>query len=218
MHKNKFILTLLLVISLLMVGCGSGYPSSARNVINAFFRAYSDGNIEEALKYCDKDGEAYSKLSQITEDQLIHDFAISMSDDEEIQDFFENNKNIRKLFHEYYTAMFKNYQIVDYEEEKESATYEVSISRLDENTFVVPHSAVLSIFNDYYERNSKQIDKIIEEDGEDAAIQKYIKDKGKDIVNAYIKDLKEYATYSNKTYYVELEKINKKWKIIRWSD
>lgn len=209
---------LVLVFIVLCSGCGekdNEYPTNARGVVNAFVKELIEGDIEGALDYCEKGSDAYDLLEPITEDNLIHEFAIGLVSDEDNQQAIEKNKYIRKMIHMYYEYLFKNYQINDYDEEKDEAEYEVSISRIDyDEDSMYEFMVGPDIFYEYYEDNQELLDELYEKEGEDAVMMRYLDDVGKEIAESYQKQLKENATYSNRSYYISLELSNGKWQVI----
>lgn len=207
-------LSILLIVMIVLMGCGSsGYPGTSRGVINAFFGEFRDGNLEGALMFCDEDGYAYDKISKVTEATLTEEFAISISDDPDIQDYFRNNKDVQRLFHSYYTSLFKNFQIVDYKENEVEATYKVSVNRLSEEYADVMYTiSTAEIYDDFYKKHQQEIDTLSEESGYDAVLWYYFENIGKQIVDSYLKRLNA-ATYENKNYIVEMKKIDRKWRI-----
>ncbi len=207
-------LSILLIVMVVLMGCGSnGYPGTSRGVINAFFGEFRDGNLEGSLRFCDENGYAYDKISKITEATLTEEFALSISDDPDIQDYFRKNKDVQRLFHSYYTAMFKNFQIVDYREEEDEATYQVSVNRLSEEYADVMYTVYTAdIYDEFYKKHQQEIDTMTEESGYDAVLRYYFENVGKQIVDSYLKRLNA-ATYENKSYIVEMKKIDRKWKI-----
>ena len=110
--------------------------------------------------------------------------------------------------------MFKNHQIVDVHEDGDTTSFEVGISRIDsDEDELFGYFIGSDLFNDYYNENQEELDALLEEEGENAVIRKFIDEKAKDIAERYMDTLKNNATYSNKNYYITLEKVNGQWKI-----
>lgn len=208
------------IVSLVFMGCGSSenglYPSNARGVSNAFLKELSAGDLEGALLYCDNDGEVFQNIESITEKNMIHEFAVTFAGNEEDQKSIEENKYIQKWIHSYYEAMFKNYQIIDVHEDGNRISFEVGISRIDiDEDELFGYFVGSDLFNDYYHDNQEELDALLEEEGVNAVIRKFIDEKGKNIAERYMDTLNN-ATYSNINYYITLEKVDGQWKIIEF--
>lgn len=214
--KNRIrVLCVFIALLLLCGGCGSAsYPPNARSVVNAFLSALSDGDVENALEYCEENNDAYITLESATDKNIVHEFATQIASDPENQKQIEANKYIQELLHAYIEYMFKNYQIVEYDEKERDAIYIISISRLDESSSVFNYLTGSSTFDDYYYDHQEELEKLYEDKGEEAVMMKYINDQGKELTGEYMANLKNGARYSNQKYRITLKKNDSRWKIL----
>ena len=220
MNRIKYVIVIIgLAVSI--TACGSvSYPPNARSVVNAFLGELSEGDVEKALDYCDEEEDAYITLNSITKENAMHELAMDLAQDPKNQEKIENDKNIQRLLDSYYEYMFKNYQIVDYEDRKNDAVYTISISRLDrDESSIFGYVTDQSLFDDYFYDHQEELEKMYEEQGEEAVLMKYLEDIGKDMTDKYISELKNGARYSNQKYRITLKKEDSGWKILtmeRW--
>ncbi len=208
---------IIIMVSFFFSGCASSnsaYPADARGVVSAFCKELAEGDFGGALAYCEKDSDAYQRIEQRTEDNLLHELAIDLSEDEEEQKRIEGNKYIQSWIHAYYEYLFKDFQIVDFEEKKDKTEFVVGISVIDvEIDSLLVHLVRSEISNDYYAENQEELDALMEEAGESAVIIRYLEDKGSDLTDAYMGELENNATYSSINYYAALKKTDDGWKI-----
>jgi len=215
--KTYSFIFVIYITAILLGGCGltkTSYPKDARGVVNAFLGELIDGDLEGALIYCDMNGDAYQMIEPITEKNMIHELALSLSLDEEDQAFIENNKYIQKLIHSYYEYMYKNYQIIDVYDDKDESGFNVGINKINLDSDSIYVNLVGSdLFLTYYNKNQETLDAIYEEQGENKVMMRFIKDKGKEIVDIYLDFLHNYTSYSIWNYYITLKKIGGEWKV-----
>ena len=210
------ILAAMLFVMILSAGCGSAqmYPADHRDVINNFFSKLRDGDFESTLTYCKVGSDAYLFLEPTIEKNVLQEFAEGITLDNNKQEQIMENIYIQKWLHAYYDYMFEGFQIVDYKESRDNVIYQVSISQLNVDEWLLfGNMAGLAVFNDYFDSNQETIEQLYNEQGEEAVMIKFIEDMGEKIVEEYGKRLKNFATYSNQEYVVELQK-DTLWKIV----
>lgn len=216
MKKGMKALSLLIVLLLLCGGCVSEdvYPSDARGVVNAFLRALCDGDVEEILKYCEENTEEYEKWELSTDKNLAHELAVELVRDPEKQKQIEDNEYIQEWAHVFFESVYKDFQIIEYEEKEQDASYIISISCFDEDSqlfnYIVP-----SVFEEYFNNNQEELEKLYENEGEDAVMVKFVNDEGKELLDDFVDRIKNKARYSNHEFRINLKKEDNLWKVIK---
>lgn len=223
MFKKRLYLLLFCTIILgIFSGCSSSgstlYLHSPRDTVNTFLKDLAKGNIDDILQYCDEDSSAYNYFNEITETKLVDKFATSFASEPENQDFFRNSKYIKDCFNVLLKNMYKDYQIIEYSENDDTAEYNISISRIDDESIEFFFSTIFyNLFYDFYIENKDLVDSMVEndnfEDNIESIFVEMFKDMGKDVYDEYVNQIEHDAIYSNRSYLIKLSKKESDWKI-----
>ena len=226
--KGLYLLLSYIVIISVLSSCSSSnkttYPPTARDVVNTILRKLTEGDISNILKYCDEDSAVYEHFNKITESSLVDAFATSFATTPENQGLYRNSDYIKNWFQVLTKNMYKDYQIIDFNDNDDYAEYNVSISSIDYSSIEFFSSTIFyNMLNDFYNQHPDLIDSIEDDDLEEVDEQKFellfvqmFKNMGKEMFSEYSSQIKNQATYSSSSYIIKLAKKEGKWKVTHW--
>ena len=218
MNKKKTIFIVILFLALgYFYSLGKETDlSDPQAVINSFMKKMINGNLEDALQYCDEKSSAYEKLESVSEEKIVQMIAEELVSDKDARNSLEENENLKDFFHIYYKYLYKSYEINNIDEEDNTITCELSVEKIDWNYDVLFDFSNSKVFNDYFNQYNDELEEMSYKDGLDAVYVKFLSDRGKKLAEEKENEIKEKATYTTYIYIIELELIDDCWYVTRY--
>ena len=209
----------------------------ANKVIDGLLSDLVNDRFENAKNRCSHKSQAYSFVDSVIEsvDKGTDIFAKNLtsydrynnileSEIKKSKDNIKNNKYVQELFHKYMREYrFDEPIIMDIvEDSRRSLTYKVMIEDIFAMSSETYKSAYYGsesfesvikadFFSEYYDKNSKDIDKLYdkfksENDGKNAVLTKFFDDNGKEFFDKVSEELDDSIKYKKIMMYVNLQK------------